>query len=175
MRKTPEEDTMRNAIITGSFDPVTTGHTDLFLRAARLFDTVTVVILANTEKSTGVFCPADRLRLVQAAIGELPVSNLRAAVYGGLTSEIARDLGATFIVRGARCASDFDYEANLAQIMKRFDPELETVILPTDPTLSMISSTYVRDLLKYGCDLAGSVPPACLPLMEELYHPNQTK
>ena len=165
---------MRNAIITGSFDPVTAGHTDLFLRAARLFDTVTVVILANTEKSTGVFPPADRLRLVEAAIGDLPADNLRAVLYGGLTSQIAKELGASFIVRGARCASDFDYEANLSLIMKRFDPDLETVILPTNPALSMISSTYVRDLLKYGCELKGSVPDACLPLMEELYRHSHT-
>ena len=61
-------------------------------------------------------------------------------------------------------------EAYLEAYMNRHpEADLETVILPTNPALSMISSTYVRDLLKYGCELKGSVPDACLPLMEELY------
>ena len=87
----------------------------------------------------------------------------------GLTSDIAHALGAKYLIRGARSGSDFDYEYDLAFIMKRFDPELETVILPSAPALSMISSTYVRELLKYGSPLEGSVPDACLDDMRETY------
>jgi len=164
---------MKNAIITGSFDPVTSGHTDLILRASRMFDNVYAVILANTEKAGGAFHPNDRLELLQRAIADLPCSNASAVLYGGLTSDIARQLDAKFIVRGARSASDFDYEANLSLIMKRFDPELETIILPTSPALSAISSTYVRDLLKYGCELGDAVPDGCRNLMKELYEKNR--
>ena len=160
---------MKNAIITGSFDPITSGHEDLIRRAARLFDHVTVVILANTEKQSGTFTPDERLRLAELTVGALGCDNVSALVWGGLTSDIACELGASYIVRGARNASDFDYEANLSLIMKRFDPTLETIILTTDPALSMISSTYVRDLLKYGCDLTGSVPEACRDEMLRLY------
>ena len=160
---------MRRAIITGSFDPVTAGHEDLITRAARLFDEVTVVILANTEKAGGTFLPEDRLTLLQHTIDSLPCDNVRATLYGGLTSDIAAKLGAGFIIRGARSASDFDYEYNLSLIMKRFNPQLETVILPTDPAKSMISSTYVRDLLKYGCPLGDAVPAVVRDEMEQLY------
>lgn len=160
---------MRRAIITGSFDPVTAGHEDLIIRAARLFDEVTVVILANTEKAGGAFAPADRLTLVQHTIDSLPEKNVSALLYGGLTSDAAAELGADYIVRGARNASDFDYEYNLSLIMKRFDPRLETVILPTDPAKSMISSTYVRDLLKYDCPLGDAVPAAVRDEMRQLY------
>lgn len=152
---------MKNAIITGSFDPVTSGHEDLIRRAARLFDQVTVVILANTEKKSGMFTPEERLRFVELTIGGLGLPNVSARIFSGLTSDAARELDAEYIVRGARNASDYDYESNLSLIMKRFDPRLETIILPTDPALSMISSTYVRDLLQYGCDITGSVPEAC--------------
>lgn len=164
---------MRKAIITGSFDPVTSGHTDLILRAAGIFDNVYAVILANTEKAGGAFRPDDRLALLERAIADLPCTNAHALLYGGLTSDIARELGAKFIVRGARSASDFDYEANLSLIMKRFDPELETIILPTSPALSAISSTYVRDLLKYGCELGDAVPDGCRDMMRELYLKNR--
>ena len=155
---------MKHAILTGSFDPITSGHLDLVRRAAEMFDRVTVVILANTEKPTGCFAPADRLRFVEEAISGIP--NAGAMLYSGLTSDAARELGAKFIVRGARSGSDFDYEINLAEIMKRFDPELETIILPARPELSMISSTYVRDLIKYGCPLGDAVPDGCRADME---------
>ncbi len=150
---------MRRAIITGSFDPVTGGHEDLIRRAAAMFDGVTVVILANTEKASGLFPPADRLRFLEMVCRQIPGAD--AMLRGGLTSDAARELGARFIVRGARSGGDFDYEYNLAMIMKRFDPDLETLVLPAKPELSMISSTYVRDLLKYGAPLGDAVPDAC--------------
>lgn len=166
---------MKNALITGSFDPVTSGHIDLITRAANLFDHVYVVILANTEKAGGAFRPSDRLALLETAVHALPCRNVSALLYGGLTSDIARDLGAKFIVRGARSATDFDYEANLSLIMKRFDPELETIVLPTSPHLSAISSTYVRDLLKYGCDLGDAVPDSIRGSMREIYNRTHAK
>ena len=150
---------MKRAIITGSFDPVTSGHEDLIRRAAAMFDGVTVVILANTEKASGLFRPEDRLRFVDEICRRIPGAD--AALWGGLTSDAAKEYGARFIVRGARSGGDFDYEYNLAMIMKRFDPELETLVLPAKPELSMISSTYVRDLLKYGAPLGDAVPDAC--------------
>ena len=158
---------MRRAIITGSFDPVTAGHEDLIRRAAGMFDAVTVVVLANAEKPSGMFHPTDRLRFVEKTVAGIP--NADAAMWPGLTSDIAHALGAKYLIRGARSGSDFDYEYDLAFIMKRFDPELETVILPSRPELSMISSTYARELLKYGSPLEGSVPGACLDDMRETY------
>ena len=161
--------TVRRALLTGSFDPVTSGHEDLLLRASRLFDEVYAVILANTEKAGGAFSPTDRLALLEDTVSALPVDNVKALLWGGLTSDIARQVGARYLVRGARNASDFDYEYSLSLIMKRFDPALETVILPADPAKSMISSTYVRDLLKYGCPLGDAVPGAVREKMAELY------
>ncbi len=160
---------MARAIITGSFDPITSGHENLIRRASPMFEEVTVVILANTEKKSGLFDPADRLRMVQLCIDATGLCNVKAMLYGGLTSDAVHELNADYIIRGARNATDFDYEYNLSLIMKRFDPAFETIILPTDPSLSMISSTYVRDLLKYGCELGDAVPAACRDMMRKLY------
>ncbi len=156
----------RTAIITGSFDPVTSGHLDLIKRSASMFDEIWVVILANTEKKSGLFTPDERMRLLEAAIDGMP--HVHAMVYSGLTRDAAAFVGAKVIVRGARSASDFDYEYNIALIMKRFAPEVETIILPTAPECAAISSTYVRDLLKYGCDLGDAVPDGCRALMREM-------
>lgn len=156
----------RIAIVTGSFDPITSGHHDLISRAASMFDIVHVVIVANTEKKSGFFTPDERLVLAKEAIAD--IKNADAIVYSGLTSDAASLLGARFIVRGARTAADFDYEYTLSLIMKRFDPSLETIILPTSPEYAAISSTYVRDLLKYGCELNDAVPDGCRETMLEL-------
>ena len=160
---------MRRAIITGSFDPITSGHMDLIERASAMFDEVFVVILANTEKKSGLFSADARLEIAKCAVSSQKRGNVTVCLHSGLTSDIARELGAHYIVRGARCGTDFDYEYNLSCIMKRFAPEIETVILPASPALSAISSTYVRDLLKYGCDLGDAVPESCRNIMLEIY------
>ncbi|MGN1347267.1 MAG: pantetheine-phosphate adenylyltransferase [Eubacteriales bacterium] len=156
----------KTAMITGSFDPVTSGHLDLIRRSAALFDEIWVVILANTEKKSGLFTPDERLELMETAISDIPNAHVR--VYGGLTSDAAQKIGAKVILRGARSATDFDYEYNLSLIMKRFAPDVETLILPTSPEYAAISSTYVRDLLKYNCPLGDSVPPSCRERMVEM-------
>lgn len=160
---------MRRAVITGSFDPVTSGHLDLIRRAADIFDEVYAVIVFNAEKKSGMFSPEDRLKLLECAISELR-ENVHADMFSGLTSDYIHSVGAKFIVRGARNATDYDYELGLSLIMKRFDSEFETIILPSSPSLSAVSSTYVRELLKYGCDLGDAVPDSCRELMLKLYH-----
>ena len=159
----------RTAIVTGSFDPVTSGHENLFRRAAEIFDEVYAVIVFNTEKKEGMFSPAERLQFLRKTIEGIKADNLHAALHIGLTSDAAHELNAEYIVRGARNSSDFDYEYDLSLIMKRFDKNLETIIIPTDPRLSMISSTYVRDLLKYGCDLDGAAPDSIKDIMISTY------
>ncbi len=151
----------RIAMLTGSFDPVTAGHMDLIKRAAKLFDTVYVAVLVNGAKG-GLFTPEQRLSILKAALVDLKnegVTNVVAESFSGLASEYAAKRGARYIVRGARSAADFDYEAGLAAIMKRFDASLETVILPAAPEIACISASYVRELLKYGCPLGDAVSP----------------
>ncbi len=158
---------MKRAVITGSFDPITAGHLDLIKRASDIFDEIYVVILFNAEKKNGMFSPENRLKLLDAAVSELS-GNIKTDMWSGLTSDYMHKVDAEFIVRGARNATDYDYEAELALIMKRFDPKFETIILPSSPTLTAVSSTYVRELLKYGCELGDAVPSSCVGLMREL-------
>lgn len=156
----------RIAMLTGSFDPVTSGHADLIRRAAALFDVVYVAVMSNGEKDSagnGTFTYAQRLEILSAACRDLAeegVTNVIPEICDGLSSAYAAQRNVRFIVRGARCAADFDYEYSLANIMKRFDANLETVILPAEPTLSCVSATYVRELLKYGCPIGDAMPPS---------------
>ena len=84
---------MRRAVITGSFDPVTSGHLDLIRRAADIFDEVYAVILFNAEKKSGMFSPEDRLKLLKCAISELG-ENVHADMFSGLTSDYIHSVGA---------------------------------------------------------------------------------
>lgn len=159
---------MRNAIVSGTFDPITSGHCDLIRRAAKMFDHVYVVSVNNSEKNC-MFTPDLRLDMVKAAVSELAengITNVTADSYDGLTSDYMHGNGIGFIVRGARNASDFDYEYSLAEIMKRFDPSFETVILTAAPELSCVSSTYVRELVKYGLPLGDSVPKSVAEIID---------
>ena len=158
---------MKRAVITGSFDPITSGHLDLIKRASDILDEIYVVILFNAEKKNGMFSPENRLKLLDMAVSELD-GNIHTAMWSGLTSDYMHKVGAEFIVRGARNATDYDYEAELSLIMKRFDPKFETIILPSSPSLSAVSSTYVRELLKYGCELGDAVPSSCAGVIREL-------
>ena len=142
----------KNAIVPGSFDPLTAGHFDVIRRAAAIFDRVTAAILVNSEKS-GLFSADERFAIVNAAIEELKkegITNVVAKVFAGLTVDAARESDAAFIVKGVRDATDFDYEFGMAEITRRFDPEVETVLIPSRPDLMHVSSTYVREILKYG-------------------------
>ena len=159
----------KTAIITGSYDLITSGHMDLIRRSSALFDRVYVVILANTEKNTGLFTAGERLEMARLAVEAEGLGNVKTEVHPGLTSDFARKVGAGYIVRGARSGADFDYEYELSLIMKRFDEKLETIILPSSKDTCMISSTYVRDLLKYGCELGDAVPDGCRERMLEIY------
>lgn len=159
---------MKIAVVSGSFDPITAGHMDLVRVAAGIFDAVHVVIVANGEKSHGLFSPADRLQIAERAVQ--PYKNVHAAVHSGLLSDYCASVGAKYLVRGVRNGTDFAYEYDLGAIMRRFDPELETVFLPAPPERACISSTYVRELLKYGCPLDGAVPDGCASLVRALYN-----
>lgn len=144
---------MRNCIIPGSYDPVTAGHVELFKSACALFDKVNVVILANSEKKSGMFSSEERLRIMNAAIASMKhegFTNIDCTVFSGLTTDAALELNAGFLVKGVRNISDFAYEYDLSQITKRFDPSLQSVFLPADADVACVSSTYVRELIKYG-------------------------
>lgn len=157
---------MRTAICPGSFDPVTAGHLDLFRRAASLFDRVVVAVCVNAGKSP-MFAPEQRLALVRAATADL--GNVEARAFGGLLADLAAEEGACALVKGARSASDFDWEFQMAQINRSLLPGLETVLLPARGDRSHISSTMVRELLRYGRTdlLRECVPPGALALLKK--------
>ena len=149
---------MRIAVCPGSFDPITLGHLDIIRRASALFDRVWVCVMANGEKSRGMFPPQRRLELVRLAVEELP--NVEAELWTGLLADYARQRNAGFLVKGVRCGTDFDNEYQMAWINRSLAVELETVLLPARPEFSYFSSTMAREMIRYGQDLKRYLPSA---------------
>ena len=141
---------MKTAIYPGSFNPFTIGHLDILRRALPLFGHITVVIGVNPDKQHTAPDTEALARRINAALDTDDAVSVTQ--WSGLTVDIARSLGATWIIRGARNAADFDYERNLADINRRLAPDIETLILPAMPELACISSSMVRELAAHGRD-----------------------
>jgi pantetheine-phosphate adenylyltransferase len=150
---------VRRAVCPGSYDPVTNGHVDVVTRAATLFDEVVVAVLYNPAKQ-GTFAVEERVSLIEESMAT--VSNLRVEAFADrLLVDVCRDLGATAIVKGLRGGTDFAYELPMA-LMNKHLTGIETVFLPGDPQFEHVSSSLVKEVVKYGGDVAGLVPDAVL-------------
>ena len=150
---------MKTAVCTGSFDPVTVGHMDIFRRAASMFDTVYVAVLGNSSK-TSLFTSEERCELIAAAAEAEGITNLKAEAYSGLAVDYAKEKNACAIVRGIRNTTDFAYETNMSLANSYLEGGVETVFLYAAPDLSFISSSLVKELAAYKKDIDGLVPDA---------------
>lgn len=156
---------MRIAVCPGSFDPITVGHLDLVERAARIFDEVILCVSMNGEKRS-MFTPEQRLAMARAAVAHIP--NAKAELWEGLLADFARERGACALVKGARGSTDFDWECQLAQINRDLEPALDTIIFPARPEHGHISSTMVRDMIRYHQKLDSYLPAGAAVVLQKI-------
>ena len=135
----------------------------MVLRAASLFDQIVVAVGRHSSK-TGMFSVEDRIAMLEATFAHLP--NVKVTSYQGLTADYCKEVGAQVQLRGVRNAVDLSYEQTLAQMTRTLHPELDTVVLLTNPEFAPIHSTVVRDVLVHGGDASPFVPKAVLPWMK---------
>ena len=147
---------MRRAVCPGSFDPVTKGHIDIFERASAMFDEIIVSVFHNPGKDKAMFSMEERVEMLKLATKHIP--NVRVTHFSGLLNEFCVQEKATFIVRGLRTFSDFEYEFQRALLIKKIDQHLETVFIMTNAKYSFVSSSGVRELATFGGQLKDLVP-----------------
>ncbi len=146
---------MRRAVCSGSFDPVTNGHIDIFERASRMVDELIVCVFHNVRK-VPFFPVEERVRLLRESVLHLP--NVRVDSFSGLLTEYMQEQGARIIVRGLRSMTDFEYEQHSAQMIRHLAPEVETIFLLTSPEYAYVSSSGIRELAVFHADVHGLVP-----------------
>ncbi len=157
---------MRRAVFAGSFDPVTTGHIDIVERAAAMFDELIVCIFHNVQKE-GCFPLNDRIQFLREATAHVP--NARVDVFSGLLTDYMKQQNARVVVRGLRSVKDFEYEENHAAMVRHLMPESDTIFLLTRPDLTFISSSGVRELIRFRGPVQGIVPPSVELAIMKLY------
>jgi pantetheine-phosphate adenylyltransferase len=150
---------MRRAVFPGSFDPITLGHENIIRRAIPMFDEIVIAIGVNGSKKT-MFTLEQRIKMLKNVFENAP--SVKVETFGGLTVRFCEEVNADWMLRGVRNGGDFEYERTIAQMTKKLNPSLETIILFTDPEFAPISSTVVRDILANGGDVSNFVPKAVL-------------
>ncbi len=144
----------KKAIFPGTFDPFTIGHFSLVRRSMQLVDEIIIAIGINDSKKN-YFPLQKRIEMIESLYSDNPC--ITVAAYNGLTVDFAKKTGACCIIRGIRSVNDFEYEKTIADVNRKISG-VETMVLFTEPELTHISSTIVRELLRFGHDISDFIP-----------------
>ena len=157
---------MRHCIYPGTFDPITYGHLDVLGRAAKLFDRVTVAVADNPGKGP-LFSAAERLEMLRPNLEKFP--NVTLTPFGGLLVDFCIAQKADAIIRGLRALSDFEFEFNMALMNRHLEPKVETIFVMPNEQFSYTSSSLVKQVAKYGGNVAHFVPPNVAAALKKAY------
>jgi len=146
---------MATAVFPGSFDQVTIGHMDLIKRALAIFDKLVIGVLANSAKNP-FFTEEERVYMLKELTKDMPGTEV--IQFNGLLVDFVKETKADAVIRGIRNSIDFEYELPLAQANYKLDYKADTIFLATLPEHSYISSSAVRELVRYKGDIKGFVP-----------------
>ena len=156
------------AIYPGSFDPITLGHLSVLQRAAKVFESVEVLIVHNPSKKP-TFSLAQRVELAKDSLAEVGApSNIKVSTLeSGLLVEHAQRLGAKAIIKGFRTASDIEYELPMSQVNRDLSG-VETVFLAAEAGFGFVSSSLVREVASLGGDVSKYVTAAVAQALSEV-------
>ena len=143
------------AIYPGTFDPITYGHIDVIQKALKLFDKI-VVGVSNVNNKNYLFSSEERINIVNKALFEdLKLSKKKIVVvsFNSLTTDLCKKFKSNIILRGLRAVSDFEYEFQLAGMNRKLNNNIETIFLMSDVENQIISSKFVKEIIKLGGDI----------------------
>ena len=148
---------MTTVLYPGSFDPFHNGHRELVETASYLFDDVVIAAMRNPQKGEPLFTLAERKEMIEESLAHL--DNIRVVPFAKLVVDLAKDVGADFIVKGLRAVVDFDNEMAQAQANLNVSG-VHTLFIPSASASSAIASKYIREIARFGGDVSSMVPDA---------------
>jgi pantetheine-phosphate adenylyltransferase len=146
---------MKTAVYPGTFDPITNGHLDILKQALGVFDRVIVAVAPNPWK-TALFSVEERIRLIEEAVQDRP--QVRVVASDELTVELARRLKAQAVIRGIRVGTDFEAESQMALMNRHLAPEIYTVCFFPGEPYTYVSSSLIKEVVRFGGDVSRFVP-----------------
>ncbi|HEB91647.1 MAG TPA: pantetheine-phosphate adenylyltransferase [Deltaproteobacteria bacterium] len=146
----------RVALFPASFDPITNGHLDLIQRSRTIFDEIVLAVARNVSKSA-TFDADERLEILRDVTRGM--ENVTVEVFDGLVVHYAEQIGASAIIRGLRMMSDFEYEFEMALMNKHLSPKVEIVFFMTSQEYLYVSSSRLKELVRFGASIDEFVPP----------------
>jgi pantetheine-phosphate adenylyltransferase len=158
---------VKTALCPGTYDPVTVGHIDVIARCSAIFDEVFVAVVDDSFRKSVLFTCSDRVHFVEESTSHLP--NVRVVVMHGLVVKLAREVGASVLVKGLRAFADFEYEFQMAQLNRKLDSDLETMYLMASPEHVFLSSSGVKEIAKYRGCVSDLVPKVVERRFAEMY------
>ena len=160
---------MKIAIYPGTFDPITLGHIDVIKKSIKIFDKVIVATTNNLDKDY-FFSKDERFEMIKQSLFKdlkLNKKKIKIISFDNLTIKLCKKLNASFIIRGLRAVSDFEYEFQLAGMNRKLDNKIETVFLMSDVENQVISSKFVKEIAKLGGDVSKFITKSVAKSLKE--------
>jgi pantetheine-phosphate adenylyltransferase len=155
---------LATVLYPGSFDPIHNGHLEIIETASRLFDDVVVAAMRNPQKGEPLFTLDERREMIEESVAHL--ENVRITMFSSLVVELAKDVGADFIIKGLRAVSDYENELQMAQMNHKISG-VDTLFVPCLSGNSFLASRLIREVFRFGGDVSHMVPEPVAKRLQE--------
>ena len=161
----------RIAIYPGTFDPITFGHIDVIKKGLKLFDKI-IVAVSDVDNKNYLFDSFERIQIIKKALfSDLKFDKKKIIIisFTSLTTDLCKKYKSNFILRGLRAVSDFEYEFQLAGMNRKLNDNIETLFLMSDVENQIISSKFVKEIIKLKGDIKKFTTKSTIKLLKEKY------
>ena len=158
---------MKKCVYPGSFDPITNGHLDVIIRASKVFDEV-IILIGNNISKKALFTIEEKINMIKLVTKDYP--NIKVDSFSGLIVDYCKDNNINVIIRGIRNYTDYESEYDLYQHNYDINPNIETLLMMPKPENISISSSSVKEFLKFNCDISKYVPKDLVEIIKNKYY-----